>query len=376
MRRRIGIFWKYFIAYSLISSIVILVFSILINSIIQKRYQEISYKELKGYALLANKEFENAFNIPLSEADELARRVSRQTGFRVTFILPDGKVIGDSERKPEEMENHFDRPEFQVALSGEIGSSIRYSNTLKTKMSYVAIPIYEAGEIKGVVRLSIRSQILEIFAKSVSRSVILISVIIWIITLILTFLFSSLFSSSVNELVNLTRNYANGNFSKRGNIRSRDELSEINSGLNEMSRKLQFLFNQLQSQRDESNAIINSMTEGVLVLDENFYVRVANSSFKSMFSLGNDILNKSYIETLRLVSIKEMIDELISEGQVKGKRIEFGGKSIQGNGIVIKSDGKDTGKLVLVFHDVTADTQLERIKADFVANASHELRTP
>jgi len=151
LRRRIGIFWKYFIAYSLISSIVILVFSILINSIIQKRYQEISYKELKGYALLANKEFENAFNIPLSEADELARRVSRQTGFRVTFILPDGKVVGDSERNPEEMENHFDRPEFQVALSGEIGSSIRYSTTLKTKMSYVAIPIYQAGVVKGVV---------------------------------------------------------------------------------------------------------------------------------------------------------------------------------------------------------------------------------
>lgn len=376
MKRRVGIFWKYFIAYSATATIVIFAISITMNIMIQRRYHEVPYDELKGYALFAREGFKKAFDLETAEADKLAKDFGKQTGVRITLIKPDGKVIGDSGRNPEQMENHIDRPEIRAALSGEVGSNARYSTTIEEKMGYVAIPVMEGGKINGIIRISLRLGTLELIARDFTRRIVIISFAVWIVTLILTFFFSSLFSTSVKGLVNFTKDLANGNFSKRGVVKGSDEISEITAGLNNMSRKLQSLFNQLQAQRDESNAIINSMVEGILVLDNNLNVRLVNNSFRNMFSIEGEIAGKSYIEALRLAPFKEMVDELLLSYQVKGKRMEFGGKVFQGNGMRFKGDVENTGGLVLVFHDITANTEIDKFKADFVANASHELRTP
>lgn len=376
MSRKIGIFWKYFIAYSAIATLVIFAFSIIMNMMIQKRYQEIPYDELKDYAIFASEDFKKAFDIEPAEADKMVKELGKQTKVRITLIEPDGKVIADSERNPEKMENHRDRAEIQAALSGEVGSIARYSTTIEEKMGYVAIPVLENGTIKGIIRISLKLGTLEIITKDLTRRVILISFAIWIINLILTLLFSSLFSSSVRKLVNLTKDLAKGDFSKREVFKGNDEISEINSGLNDMARRLQSMFNQLQTQRDESNAIINSMVEGVLMLDGNLNVRFVNNSFKNMFSIEREMVGRSYMEAFRLASIKEMVDEILLSDYIKGKRMEFGGKVIQGNGMKFKGDSENAGGLVLVFHDITADVEIDKFKADFVANASHELRTP
>ncbi len=376
MRRRIGIFWKYFIAYSATATIVIFAFTIIMDIMIQRRYQEITYNELKGYALFASEGFKKAFDMEPAQMDKLAKDFGKQIGVRITIIQPDGKVIADSERNPEQMENHGDRPEIQAALSGGVGAIARYSTTVEEKMGYVAIPVMEDGKIKGVIRISIRLGTLELITKGFTRRVALISFAVWIVTLTLTFFFSSLFSASVKRLVNFTKDLAKGDLSKRGIVKGSDEISEITVGLNDMSRNLQTLFSQLQTQRDESNAIINSMVEGVLVLDNNLNVSLVNNSFRNTFSIEGEIIGRSYIEALRLAPLKEMVDELLLSYQVKGKRMEFGGKVFQGNGMRFKGDVENAGGLVLVFHDITADAEIDKFKADFVANASHELRTP
>jgi two-component system phosphate regulon sensor histidine kinase PhoR len=375
LSRKIGIFWKYFIAYSAIATIVIFVLIILMNLTIRERYQQLISDELTKSAFFAREAIKPIIGKKPSEVDKIAKELGRQTGIRVTIIATDGIVLGDSQNDPTKMENHSERPEIKDALSGRISSSIRYSTTLNEKMDYVAVPLIKDGKINGVVRLSLETNVIEFIIGDLTHRVVFISVFAWIITLILTLLFSSIFSSSVKQMVGLTRQLAGGDFSKRAVIRRRDELGELAIGLNEMSDRIQSLFNQLQIQHDELGAIIDSMTEGVLVLDSRLCIRLANNSFKEMFSIENDVTGKLYIEVVRFAGLKEIIDELPKLGQIKSKKMKFSRKIFLVNGIaLVNTDEKRS--YVIVFHDATLDSQIEVIKADFVANASHELRTP
>ncbi len=363
-------------AYSATVTIVIFILALLMNMAFRRRHEEIIKDDLEKYALFAKCSFKNAFDGKPEELQSTVQDLGKQTGARITLIATDGTVLADSDKDPALMENHAGRPEIKKALSGEIGSSIRYSTTVEERMNYVAIPVIEADGVKGVVRVSLSLQSIELLIGDFTRRMVYVSLAIWGISLILTFLFSSIFSSSVKHLVDLTKRFASGDFTKRATVNSRDELGELAAGLNDMRQRLQSLFSRFQKQHDELNAIINSMTEGVLVLDSRLHVTLANDSFRSMFSVQGNPVGKAYIEAVRFSGLKEMIDDLLQNGEVRDRRMEFDNKILLGNGIVLGEEGEDSGGPVLVFHDMTSDAQIEKLKADLVANASHELRTP
>ncbi len=363
-------------AYSATVTIVIFILALLMNMAFRRRHEEIIKDDLEKYALFAKCSFKSAFDGKPEELQSTVQDLGKQTGARITLIATDGTVLADSDKDPALMENHAGRPEIKKALSGEIGSSIRYSTTVEERMNYVAVPVIEADGVKGVVRVSLSLQSIELLIGDFTRRMVYVSLAIWGISLILTFLFSSIFSSSVKHLVDLTKRFASGDFTKRATVNSRDELGELAAGLNDMRQRLQSLFSRFQKQHDELNAIINSMTEGVLVLDSRLHVTLANDSFRSMFSVQGNPVGKAYIEAVRFSGLKEMIDDLLQNGEVRDRRMEFDNKILLGNGIVLGEEGEDSGGPVLVFHDMTSDAQIEKLKADLVANASHELRTP
>jgi two-component system phosphate regulon sensor histidine kinase PhoR len=172
LSRKIGIFWKYFIAYSAMATAAIFVLAVLMNMTIREQHQDIILDDLRKYAFLAREASRTAFDGALAEADELTKELGRQTGARITLIATDGTVLGDSERNPAEMEDHSERPEIKKALSGGIGTSARYSTTLEERMNYVAVPVIDDGRIKGVVRVSLKLQAIEALIGMVKRRIV------------------------------------------------------------------------------------------------------------------------------------------------------------------------------------------------------------
>ena len=133
---------------------------------------------------------------------------------------------------------------------------------------------------------------------------------------------------------------------------------------------------QIQTQQ---TALFDSMIEGLLLLDENGKVRLANRAFASLFEITTDIRGKTVLEVLRQHELTELLARVAAEKQVDGYELKLGGLNehwLQVNAAAIAGAGGEQQGTLLVFHDLTRLKQLERTREEFVANVSHELRTP
>ena len=369
---RIGIMWRQLAYYYLIIIVTVSVLALLVAEKTERHYlrgieedlrirAELIEEVLVGYLLGGH----------VADIDQIAKKLGRKIGTRITVIAPDGVVLGDSEEDPERMENHATRPEIKRALEGQVGKSIRYSTTLKQRMMYVAIPVEKSGRIVGVIRTSLPLEEIKGLIGTMNRNIGHFTVLLLMFALVLAYLSSKLLSRPIKDMVGTTKKIASGDFGVRVFAKRKDELGELAATLNEMARKLEDSFASLSTERQELRAILSSTVEGIVVLEEGGRIILANESFKRMFGLPPSIGGKFYWEILRNPDFKTFVENISRKGKVEAKEVGFQDKVYLANGVLLED-----GRKVAVFHDITEFKKLERIKADFVANVSHELRTP
>ena len=310
-------------------------------------------------------------NNQIEELDTLIKKLGEQINTRLTIINPEGVVFADSEKIPTLMENHKNRIEIIQAINDGLGTSLRYSASVKEEMLYVAMPIVVDGKVIGVLRASLFLELINNLLNDLKKNIIKIAAIIVVILLIGAFLFSRSFSKPINELGIASRKVAKGDFSTKVFLNSKNEIRELADSFNYMTDQINTLFTQLSLQKEELNSIISSIKEGLCVIDKDGVISISNESFRKIVQ-NNSVKGKLYKEVLDKTRFDKLIKEVRNEKKNIVDEIEMYNRTF----LCSAASCSNKEDIVITLHDISKIKNLERTKKDFVSNVSHELRTP
>ncbi|RMF91961.1 MAG: HAMP domain-containing protein [Candidatus Schekmanbacteria bacterium] len=307
----------------------------------------------------------------LQKLDSFVKNMGKKIGTRITVINNEGIVYADSEKDPNVMENHRTRDEIIKALEGERATSLRFSNTVKEEMLYLAIPIKEEDQIVGVLRVSIYLKDINSFLRNLKIRILEATAFILLASFLLSLLISKSFTKPIDEIVSTSNRLAEGDLSSRIILKGNDELNNLSSNLNSMAEKIEKSFTELRSKKEELTTIISSLNEGLLVIDDEDKVVIANESLKKVLKRDIDA-GRYYWEIIRNPILKELIEETRKKGENLTSEIVIEDTDF----FVSLSPVLSEKRIALVFQDISEIRKLELIKKDLISNVSHELRTP
>lgn len=308
--------------------------------------------------------------------DLLAKELKGRIGKRITIIRQDGKVIGESDKPSEELENHLYRPEIRDAIEKGDGTAIRYSSTEGTYMYYYASKYVKNTRIY-VLRLSMPLKDIKLAQANILRLIIFAIITGIIICSILAFLYVNIFTQPIRQLTKVATNIALGQYDKRINISTKDEIGQLGHAFNLMAGRLEDTIKDLRDKKNKLESILTSMDDGVIVVDNHEKVILINPAARNMFSIEGEAVGKHIIEVIRNNEMENMIKN-VPENEME-IRISYPNprffrlKTVKV--VNYEKDRKGIG-LCLVIQDITKIKALEKMRSDFVANVSHELRTP
>jgi two-component system phosphate regulon sensor histidine kinase PhoR len=206
-----------------------------------------------------------------------ARALSETLGVRVTIILPDGKVVGESDTDPVFMENHINRPEIRTALTGEPGWNIRFSNTLLTRFLYTAVPIKQNDQVIGVARLSISLASIQSTLGGMNRVLLWIAIGAILLIIVLAFAISEYTVRPIRQLTQAADQVGSRDFSTNPILDRKDEIGTLSRSFQSMADNIRTQFQELETEQDKLFAILNAMSDGVAIVDRDGLVQLLNS---------------------------------------------------------------------------------------------------
>ncbi len=366
------IFRKIFLAYLVV--IVVLTTTILYFSfsIIKENYKNNLIENL----LNINNPIDRAIaplllDSNLTEMDSLVKVIGNDIKVRITIINNEGIVLADSQKEPSKMQNHSDRPEVIKAFALGKGSSIRYSSTVKKDMLYVAVPIKVNGKLLGVSRLAIYMDDFDDLISNLRVRILQIVFIVVIISLILAIIFSRNITKPIADLVLVSKAVAGGDFEVKAIAETNDELKLLADSFNNMIDKIRYLFQKTNRQKEELINIISSIQEGIVVIDNEGKIKLTNQSFNKIVN-NESAVGMFYWEIIREPAITKIVKKLKDSDKNRNTEIILNDEYYICNANHIN----DRKEIVLSLYNISHLKKLENIKKEFVANVSHELKTP
>lgn len=372
-------FWQLYALFLGLSLVVFVAASEYAARGFREFYYEQAAHDLISRAKLASELF--AGRETPSEADAFCKEIAQRADIRLTIVLPDGSVLADSAADPKSMDNHGQRPEIQAAFNGGTGRMVRFSDTTREERMYVAVPIFHQGRIDAVIRTSIPTEPLAQTLRAFQNKLALTVFVLGLVVFAAVFVFLQRISRPLQEMRLGAQRFAEGDLSFRLRPPGYEELASLADALNSMAGQLKTRIEVTSHQRDQMHAVLGSMREAVIAVDAGEHILQINRAAAELLGISVEAATGQMLagvirnsELLRLLR-SALGNHEAAEGEVTMVR-ENAERILQIHATPLRDDAGVALGAMIVANDITQLRRLERVRRDFVANVSHELKTP
>lgn len=377
-RRRLV--WQLYPSYLFLIFLVLLAVGWYVSGELRSFHYRQTSEDLRSRAQLVQLQFKGQFSDDSrGDLTQIVKRLGEESDTRITVILKDGLVLADSHENALQMDNHGQRPEVLESLTGETGMSVRFSHTLGQSLMYVAVPVYEQEQLVGSIRTAIpvsdinstlRVIYWKLFFGGVGIAVLLAPLCWWL---------SRKLSRPLELMITGAQRFSRGDLDLPLEVTGSQETGRLAEAMNKMAVDLAEQIRREVEQRSEMEAILGCMAEGIIAVDNHERIIRLNRTAAELFTVPKSYPGRPIQEMIRQAELQRFIrlaleqkkpieDELIMHGHPK-RYLHVQATPLTGN--VDNRIG-----VLIVLHDLTRLRQLESVRRDFVANVSHELKTP
>ena len=305
----------------------------------------------------------------------LTKTISDEIGTRITFIIPDGTVLGDSDQDPSTMENHSTRPEVIAALATGEGQATRYSATLHKDMMYVAVLVKNQGQTIGIARVALPLTAVDASINSQIRGIISGTVITALLFVLAAALITRMITRPVRQITKAAEGIAAGKLDQQIPIRTYDEIGRLGHVFNDMSQNLKMTMAAIVDERSNLATVLANLTDGVVMTDAEEKILLTNPAVERLYNFKEkDFIGRPLIEAVHDYEIDEVVKKCLSTGREQTVQLESAGRFLRVVAVPI-TPGHSSATLIL-FQDLTEMRNLQTMRRELIGNISHDLRTP
>ncbi len=373
--------WQLYPSYLILITLILLFVGWYVSSELHHFHYHQTAEDLRARALLVERQLEGHFSRNERDwLDPLIKTLGEQSGTRISIILLDGSVLVDSHENASQMDNHSQRPEIIQAISGKQGTSIRFSQTLGQSLMYVAMPIYVEKEIVGSLRTALPVSDIDATLNGIYGRFIGGGFLLAILLAPICWWLSRRISYPLEAMTDGAQRFSSGDLKSPLAVIGSVETRRLAEAMNLMAAKLDERIGQEVEQRSELETLLGCMIEGIIAVDNDERLIRLNSAAADFFSVSfQQQTGRSIQEVIRQAELQRFIRQALSQDIPIEEELVMHGEEkrylrVQATPLTGK-EGDRIGVLI-VLHDLTRLRQLESVRRDFVANVSHELKTP
>jgi len=388
---RSRLFWRLYFGYVVTISICTVIVGVMVSRQVSENETRDIYQSLTVRAELLAQLSRDSFAVPQSKAEREALQLliidlGLKTQSRLTIITAAGVVVADSREVADNMDNHGQRPEIIMAREKGVATATRFSQTLQKEMVYRAQRVSHNTRLLGFVRVSLPLSTIDDKLAQLRLIVIFAAAVAAAAALLLGLYFAQAFIDPLTEMTEIAEAISRGDYEKRITINQNDEVGKLGEAFNRMAKSSAGRMTEITTERNRLAMIITGMTEGVIAVDQQQKIIHINHAAARLLQLSmTHSIGQPIWEQVRITEIMEALEQAISSRDTVKTQMRRPGKGddqvvdIYAAVLIDEQDSQHRGTLsgaIIVFNDISELDRLERVRRDFVANASHELKTP